>query len=70
MSGVLAAEKPPFVSNNKPTERLQFRLEASVLKGRLATQQEVKTLVYGTKQEAFARKTLKIPGFQHGHTNS
>lgn len=43
---------------------------ASEVKGRRATQQEVETLVYGTKQEAFARQTLKIPGFQHRHTNS
>lgn len=68
VSGV--KEKFPFVGDKKPTEGLQFRLEASFLKGRRATQQEVKTLVYGTKQEAFARQNLKIPGFQHGHTNS
>lgn len=52
------------------TAAVQTEILVSEFKGRRATQQEVKTLVYGTKQEAFARHTLKILGFQHGHTNS
>lgn len=68
MIGILAAVSVTRKSLHLSATTSQLNTCSSV-KGRRATQQEVKMLVYGTKQEAFARQTLKIPGFQHGHTN-
>lgn len=71
VSGLSGEGKVSIVGNDTQTEQLQAHRLVSKVKGRRGTQQEVKTLVYGTKQAAFSRQTLrKIPGFQHGHTNS